>query len=155
MVSTEKLFPCDLFVGLNERELEQVAAIAYEETYQAGDQIFAAQEAAERLYILCEGRVQLHIRLRSALEPGGDVTIEAAEPGCVFGWSSLVKQRRFTGTARALEPLTAIVLEAQELTDLFDQNAHIGFVVMKHLAEVIASRLDHVRQMRQQAAAND
>ena len=155
MISIEKLSPCDLFVGLNETELEQVAAIAYEETYQSGDQIFAAQEAAERLYILCQGRVQLHIRLRSALEPGGDVTIEAVEPGCVFGWSSLVKQRRFTGTARALEPLTVIVLEARELTDLFDQNAHIGFVVMKQLAEVIASRLDHARRICQQATADD
>ena len=104
MVSTEKLCPCELFVGLNERELKQVAAIAYEETYQAGDQIFAEQEAAERLYILYQGRVQLHIRLRLALEPGSEVTIEEVEPGRVFGWSSLVKQRRFTGTARALEP---------------------------------------------------
>jgi CRP/FNR family cyclic AMP-dependent transcriptional regulator len=147
MVSVDELYPCELFAGLNDKEMEQIAAIASQETYEVGELIIEEQEQADRLFILCEGRVQLHIRLRSPLEPDGEMTIAEVEPGRVFGWSSLVKQRRFTASARALEPVTVMVLEAQDLNALFDRNVHIGFVVMKQLAEVIASRLRHTREI--------
>lgn len=145
MVPIEALRNCELFTGLNDEEVAQIAAIAGEESYQAGEIIVAEQELADRLFILQTGRVQVHISLRSALEPDGEATIEEIRPGHIFGWSSLVKQRRFTASARALEPVTVIVIRAEDLNALFDRNAHLGFVVMKHLAEVIASRLRHTR----------
>lgn len=151
MVTTEALVSCELFAGLCPAELEQIAAIANEESYQAGDLIFAEQEVAERLFVLWEGRVQVHVQLRSPLEPDGEATIEEVEPGRVFGWSSMVKQRRFTASARALEQVRVLVIEASELNALFDRDPHIGFVVMKQLAEVIASRLRHTRDVCEQA----
>jgi CRP/FNR family cyclic AMP-dependent transcriptional regulator len=146
-VSAAALRPCELFVGLSDRELEQIAAIASEETYQAGEFICAERELADRLFILCQGRVQVHVRLRSPLEPEGEMTIEEVEPGRIFGWSSLVKQQQFTASARALQPVTVLAIKADDLNALFDREAHIGFVVMKQLAEVVASRLRHTREV--------
>jgi CRP/FNR family transcriptional regulator len=145
MVEAQHLQSCELFDGLSEEELAQVAAITTHETYDPGDLICIEWEVAHRLFILQKGRVQLHIQLRSSLEPSGELTIEEVEPGRVFGWSSLVKQRRFTASARALEPVELFAIEAQRLNALFDQNPHLGFVVAKQLAEVIASRLRHTR----------
>jgi CRP/FNR family cyclic AMP-dependent transcriptional regulator len=147
MVETESLRACELFVGLSDEELAQFANIAAEESYEPGDLICAEREIADRLFILSKGCVQVHIRLRPALEPGGEATIEEVEPGRIFGWSSLVKQRRFTASARALTPATVIILRADDLNALFDRDAHVGFVVMKQLAEVIASRLRHTREV--------
>ncbi len=147
MVTVDALRPCELFVGLNDPELQQIAAIAREETYQAEELICAEREVADRLFILQEGRVQVHVRLQSALEPSDEATIEEVEPGRIFGWSSLVKQQRFTASARALEPATVIVIEAANLNALFERDTHLGFVVMKQLAEVIASRLRHTREV--------
>jgi CRP/FNR family transcriptional regulator len=141
----ESLTACELFRDLTPGELEQIAAITHKRSYEPGELICVEADHADRLFILDEGRVQVTIHLRSSLEPDGEVTIEEVEPGCVFGWSSLVKQRRFTASARALESVTAMIVEADDLNDLFDRNAHIGFVVMKQLAEVIASRLRHTR----------
>ncbi len=155
MVSVEDLRTCELFPALSDAELEQVAAIAHLEEYQAGDLICAEREVADRLFILRRGRAQLHIRLRSALEPGGEATIEEVEPGRIFGWSSLVKQRRFTASARALEPVQVIVIPGNELNALFDRDSHIGFVVIKQLAEVIASRLHHTRQICERSTEED
>lgn len=155
MVSTDDLTACELFGGLTSAELEEIAAIAHKRTYQAGELICVEQDRADRLFILDEGRVQLNIHLRSSLEPDGEVTIEEVEPGCVFGWSSLVKQRRFTASARAVEPVTVIVVGGDELNDLFDRNAHIGFVVVKQLAEVIASRLQHTRAVCHEWGSED
>ena len=151
MATIDDLRHCELFAGLTDTELEQLDAIAQAEEYDAGQVICAEREKADRLFILCRGRVQLHIQLRSALEPEGEMTIEEVEPGRVFGWSSLVRQRRFTASARALEPAAALALKADDLNALFERNAHIGFVVMKQLAEVIASRLRHTRELCEQA----
>jgi CRP/FNR family cyclic AMP-dependent transcriptional regulator len=146
MVSIDDLRTCELFLALSDEELQQIAAIAREEEYQVGDVLCSESEIADRLFILKSGKAQVHIRLRSVLEPDGEVTIEEVEPGRIFGWSSLVKQRRFTASARALEPVQAIVIQGNELNALFDRNVHMGFVVMKQLAEVVASRLRHTRE---------
>jgi CRP/FNR family cyclic AMP-dependent transcriptional regulator len=147
MVDVEALRCCELFPGLSDEELARIAGIACEEAYQPGDLICAEQDVANRLFILQEGRVQVRVRLRSALQPGGEATIEEVEPGRIFGWSSLVKQRRFTASARALEAVWLLVIQAEDLNALFDRDRHIGFVVMKQLAEVIASRLRHTREV--------
>ena len=147
MVPVDLLCSCELFAGLDAEELEQVASIAHQDTYQAGELICAEHEVADRLFILCDGRVEVRVSLHSPLEPGGEMTVEEVEAGRVFGWSSLVKQRRFTASARALEPATVLAIKADDLNALFDRNAHAGFVIMKQLAEVIASRLRRTRMV--------
>ncbi len=145
MSTADVLRPCELFMGLDAEELEEIASIAREERYEAGEIICAEHEVAERLFILCDGRVEVTVSLDSPLEPGGEVTIQEVEPGRVFGWSSMVKQRRFTASVRALETATVLAITADDLNTLFDRNAHAGFVIMKQLAEVIASRLRSTR----------
>jgi CRP/FNR family cyclic AMP-dependent transcriptional regulator len=150
LASTENLRCCELFVGLSDAELAPIAAIAHEEAYEAGDLICAERELADRLFILKQGRVQVHVHLRPGLDPGGEATVEEVEPGRILGWSSLVKQRRFTASALALEPVTLLVIQADDLNALFDRDTHMGFVVMKQLAEVIALRLQHTREICEQ-----
>jgi CRP-like cAMP-binding protein len=152
MVSIDDLRTCELFPTLSDAELEKIAAIACEEESQSGDLISAEREVADRLFILKSGRVQVRLLLRSGREAGCEVVTELAEPGRTFGWTSLVKQRRFVSTARPLEPLAVIVIRSDDLKALFDCNAHIGFVVMKRLAEVIAAQLQQARDMCEQGA---
>jgi CRP/FNR family transcriptional regulator, cyclic AMP receptor protein len=149
MVTCEDLRCCELFQGLTDDELQELAAIARVETYQEGELICSEHELAERLFVLDKGRVQVNTRLRPGLEPGGEATIEEVERGRIFGWSCLARQRRFTASARALEPVAVIVFYAEELNGLFSRDAHIGFVVMKQLADVIASRLLRTRELCQ------
>lgn len=145
MVSIDALRQCELFVDLNDEELAQIAGICCEETYEPQEIIFGESDVAEKIYILQEGRVAVQMHLRSDLEPSGDVTIEEVTPGRIFGWSALVKQRRFTASVRALEKVKAIAIQGAALNALFEENPHIGFAVMKRLADVIASRLRRTR----------
>jgi CRP/FNR family cyclic AMP-dependent transcriptional regulator len=155
MVTVEALRSCELFTGLSDEELEQVAELAIAETYEEGQEILAEWQPADRLCILASGRVQVNIHLGSSLQPDRELTVEEVEQGRIFGWSSLVTQQRFTASARALEAVTVIVVEAADLTSLFDRNAHIGFVVMKQLAKVVASRLSRTRQRLEQQEASE
>lgn len=149
----EALRRCELFTELEDEELELIGPLCRERVYEAGETIFTAQERAEELYILQEGRVALQIQLRSAVELGGNVTIGEMEPGRVFGWSSMVKQQRFTATARAVERAKVCAIPASELNTLFHQHSHIGFVVMKQMANVISSRLRHTREELEKRAS--
>ena len=146
MVSFDALRQCELFTDLNDEELSKIVQICCEETYEPQEFICGESEVAEKVYILQEGRVAVQMHLRSDLEPNGDVTIEEVTSGRIFGWSALVKQRRFTASARALEKVRVIVIKSADLNALFEENSHIGFVVMKRLADVISSRLRRTRQ---------
>ena len=155
MVSIESLRISELFAGLTDEELAQVAAVATEETFQAGDEICSEHGVADRLFILQSGRVEVCIHLRSSASPDCCVTVEEMVRGRIFGWSSLVRQQRFTASARAIEPVTLVTLKPAEVNALFDRDAHIGFVVMKQLAEVVASRLHHTRELLEGQATGE
>ena len=155
MSIVEALRRCELFAELDDAELELIAPLCRERMYAAGETIFSAHDQAVELYFLREGRVALRIRLRSGMERSGDVTLEDVEPGHVFGWSSVVKQQRFTASALALEPVLVCAIEASDLNALFAEHTHIGFVVMKQLANVISSRLRHTRDELERRAASE
>jgi len=146
MVSLEVLRQCTLFGELSDEELHQVAAICQEETFEAGTQIFGQDEIAQKVYILQSGRVMLCMYLRSDIEPDADLCIEESQPGRVFGWSALVKQKRFTASAVALDPVSAISIQGDQLNALFEEHPHIGFLVMRRLADVISDRLRLTRR---------
>jgi len=150
----EALRRCELFTELKDEELGLIAPLCRERVYEAGEIICAEQDGAEELYILQEGRIALYMRLRSTMEPDGEVSVEEAEPGRVFGWTALVKQERFTATVRALDKTHVLAIRGDDLKALFDQHPHIGFVVMKRLADVTSSRLRYTRgQLEQRASA--
>jgi len=152
MVSIDALKQCELFADLNDEELGKVAQICCEETYKPQEVIFGECDIAEKIYILQEGRVAVQMHLRSDLEPDGDVTIQEVTPGRIFGWSALVRQRRFTASVRALEKVKVVAIRGADLNALFEENSHIGFVVMKRLADVISSRLRRTRQQLGEAS---
>jgi CRP/FNR family cyclic AMP-dependent transcriptional regulator len=155
MVSIDALRQCELFTDLNDEELAKITQICSEETYEPQEVIFGESEVAEKVYILQEGRVAVQMHLRSDLEPNGDATIEEVTPGRIFGWSALVRQRRFTASVRALEKVKVIAIKSTNLNALFEENSHIGFVVMKRLADVISSRLRRTRQQLGEAGISN
>ena len=146
MVSIDALRQCELFTDLNDEELAKITQICSEETHEPQEIIFGESEVADKVYILQAGRVAVQMHLRSDLEPNGDVIIEEVTPGRIFGWSALVRQRRFSASVRALEKARVIAIKSADLNALFEENSHIGFVVMKRLADVISSRLRRTRQ---------
>ena len=134
----------DLFEGLNEDELKAIATLGHEENFDEGEVIFQEGTEAKRVYLLVEGRVALRFRL-PVKPPSRETTIETMGKGEAFGWSALVKPHRLTATAICSEPTKCLTFEGADLQQLFQENCHIGYVVIEHVAAVIASRLRDVR----------
>ena len=106
--------------------------------YEAGEELFREGEKEDNLYIVLEGRVAIEMFV-----PGrGRMRVYTAEPTDVVGWSSVtpvVRQR--TAGARAVLPSRLVCINAAGLNKACSEDHHLGYVVMRRMANVVASRL--------------
>lgn len=129
----------ELFKGLSQDVLEKILSLCREAEYPRGATIFSEHSPAERLYVLEYGLVTLRIDTPA----GGEKVMVTAirDRGEVFGWSALVEPHVYTSTAVCLESCRVVALEGAGLLRTLEENPEAGFVVMKRLATIVASRL--------------
>ncbi|MBM3166792.1 MAG: cyclic nucleotide-binding domain-containing protein [Chloroflexi bacterium] len=144
MVPNEALRQYSLFKGVDDKELAKLAPLCHEKTYDAGAALFNQGNKASKLHLCKKGSVDIIVHLT---EPWGiDVTVHKAKAGEIFGWSSLVEPHIYTASAKCSEKTEVIQIEASDLARLFEENPHLGYVVMANLSAVISSRLGEYRQ---------
>ncbi len=133
------------FYGLTDQELTEAAQICRETSFSEGQVCQSEGQAASRIHLILKGRVGSVNPIRNALPPGSEMVLEVFRAGDIFGWSSLIKGTTSWPAIRALEPVAALYIEANDLLNLCEQNSHVGFVVMRNLSSIIASRLRRYR----------
>jgi CRP-like cAMP-binding protein len=135
---TDALCSIPWFQELESQHFEKMKEIASLREYESRQEIFKEGDKEDFMYIVLEGRVALEMFV-----PGrGRVRIFTAEPMDVIGWSSVtpvVRQR--TASAHAVLPSRLVALDSARLRLLCEQDHDLGYVVMRRLANVIASRL--------------
>lgn len=126
------------FQELNPEYFEKLAEISSVIEVDAGEDLFHQGDKQDFLYIILKGRVAIEIAI-----PGkGRTRIYTAEPTEMLGWSSVtpvVHQR--TSSAVTVLPSILIRMSASELQYLCEQNHSLGYLVMRRIANVAASRL--------------
>ncbi len=145
MVSVETLNKFDVFKGLNNEELEKIARICREHTFEQGQAVFSEGSKAEDLYILQKGKVAIELEIRYS---GRRVkaAITTLGPGRPISWAAVVEPHILTSSATCEEKAEVIAIKGADLLDLFQKDNHIGYVVMKNLAAVISLSLTRTRQ---------
>lgn len=130
------------FQELGVEHLEELITIAHFVTVPKGQLILREGDPQDFLYILLDGRVVTEIHV-----PGrGQTRVFTIQPPDVLGWSSAtpgVRQR--TASARALSDSHLVAFDAEQLRKLCERDHDLGYVVMRRLANVIASRLQVTR----------
>ena len=137
--------------------LEMIAQKTEVLEFAPDDVIFKFDEPAEHLYGLLEGEVDLSLVFTdkvlkteieyeesiqaSMVDEEKSIIIDTVSPNQIFGWASLVGPARRTVTARCTENCRVVAIAAADLTHMFDQDHHLGFVIMKKLSAIIAKRL--------------
>ena len=148
MVTVEMLRRSKLFSELDDRELEKIIPLCNEECFAEGSAICTEGDRATTLYILEDGKVQLRYEICPQPDTCQNATILVDKPGHVTCWSALVRPRRLTASAHSISEVKLIAIEGKALNQLMEQDSHIGFVVMKGLAEVIGQRLKEARELK-------
>lgn len=139
---------CEVFVGLDDTEVEKIAALHSwrRETYKEGIFIFYENVRANDFYILEEGEVRLVIDVhQEGTREVTQVPVDAITKGDVFGWSSLVSPHSLTLSAVCIKPSSVVVVNGAELSALMDSNHSLGYEIMKGLVRVIGARLRDLR----------
>ncbi len=107
-----------LLAPLTEAEYIALANCGRTQEYASGETILQAGGQDERMFILRDGRVALHLLMwTDGGECGGEATLELALPGAAFGWATWVRPDRIGVSAHVLEPVSAVVLELNRLED--------------------------------------
>jgi len=138
-----------VFQSLNGEQWQKIAAISEEKTYPAGQVIFREGEQAKALYILEEGKVLLEMRIAPYPErtPVPTATIQVVTQGELFGWSALVAPHVLTSSGITASKCQVILINGEQLMEMMDSDPVMGYEVMTRLAETIAGRLKHSREM--------
>jgi len=147
MVTVDALKACPLFSELEDEAVQKIIPLCREERHPKGAVIFTEGSKADTLFLLAKGEVTLRYEICPQPDACQDTTIPVETAGAVIGWSSLVKPRRLTASAHCLSDVQLIAIDGEALNDLLERDSHIGFVVMKQLAEVISERLRQAKEL--------
>ncbi|MFN2144139.1 MAG: Crp/Fnr family transcriptional regulator [Anaerolineales bacterium] len=126
------------FQSLSDEHFAKIASIAKIVTLDRDEMLFKQGDKQEYLYVLTEGRVA--VELYSPIR--GYMRVFTAEPMDVVGFSSVtpvVRQR--TASARAVLDSRLIALDSADLYRLCEEDHELGYIVMRRLANVAASRV--------------
>jgi len=136
IIGTIKSIPW--FNDLTYQNVKYLSEIANIQFFDPEEIIFSEGEQHPFLYIVLVGKICLE-----SIVPGhGKVPILCAEPLDVIGWSSLTPVvRQKTCTARVLTPSKLLTIKANALMTCCESNPELGFIIMRRLANIVASRL--------------
>jgi CRP/FNR family cyclic AMP-dependent transcriptional regulator len=139
---------CELFIGLDDKDLEKVAGLSSwrRSTFKAGEYIFKENSEAEDFHIIEEGAVNLCLSFYD--EKTKKVTqkqVDTITQGNVFGWSALVAPRFLTMSAISVKSSSILMVNGVQLTELMDHEPALGYEIMKGIVRVLSLRLRELR----------
>jgi CRP/FNR family transcriptional regulator, cyclic AMP receptor protein len=136
LTSTLKTIPW--FLDLDPESRMRLSDIAEIRSFEEHEILFSEGEQHPYLYVILEGKVSLE-----SYVPGyGSLPILIVEPLDIIGWSSLTPVvRQKTSTARVLGHTTLLAFHADKLIAACEADSELGFVIMRRLANVVASRM--------------
>jgi CRP-like cAMP-binding protein len=146
----EALKRCEIFLGLDNNDLQKIVDLSscQENVCQPEEVIYNAGQAAEHLYVLVEGKVDLVAEVSTPtsklLRP---TLITIIGKGSVFGWPALVPPHIYSLTAIAKAPVHVLAIGGSDIRSLFRLYPHIGYEVAQCLLQVVASRFRTIEQL--------
>jgi CRP-like cAMP-binding protein len=132
--------------AFSDEQLGKLAAIATEESYSAGAQVYEKGDPARSLFLVKKGRFVLFMdTYLGPHRPAMQVTVDMIVKGEAMGWSAVMEPYIYTLGATCIEDSVVIALEAESLRKLIEEDCATGLRVMQGVARMIASRLTHTR----------
>ena len=96
-----------LLAGLSRSEIASVERVGRVVDCATGQALCPLTDSDHRLFLLVEGRVALHLAMRSGEHCGGEREVVLERAGDVLGWTLLMKPERLTALAHCTEPSRA------------------------------------------------
>ena len=125
-----------IFAGLSNREIRNIASIAYQRHYSEGEIVIHEGQDSAGMYIIVEGEV----KVTRELEDGTTLHLNNLGDGEFFGDVGLLDKSPRTATVTATRDCRIIGFFRPELLQLMDSDPKLASKVIFKLAQILAAR---------------
>lgn len=132
------LFSLPVFQGTSVELQAQLTPLVTLCHIASGTTIFKQGEAANYLFILEKGQVEIVFKPFD----GPALSVSRLGKGDIFGWSSTLGRKGYTSAAQALCDCEAYRMSGKDLQRLCENDPQSGVVILDRLASAIAERLE-------------
>lgn len=130
----------ELFRGLKDDQIQQIANISKKEVYSNSALIFSQGTAGDKMYVVGQGQVEVQVR-----DSGGNTyaAVYLGE-GQVFGEMALIDEGTRSASVLAVEDNTVLYsIPSEDFTALCEDDTGIGYVMMRNIAQDLSFKLRH------------
>jgi CRP/FNR family transcriptional regulator len=113
---------CQLFTGLPQPDLENIAAVSIVKSLEKGDYLFHEGDPAHGFYVVQRGAVNVH-RVNAA---GKEQVIHVFRIGDSFAEVALASDRGYPADARALEPTQVLLVQKDGILALLKRQPELA-----------------------------
>lgn len=113
---------CQLFTGLPQPDLEQIAAVTVVKSLGKDQYLFHEGDAAQGFYVVQRGAVNVH-RVNAA---GKEQIIHVFRTGDSFAEVALASERGYPADARAIEPTQVLLVQRNGILDLLKRRPELA-----------------------------
>jgi CRP/FNR family transcriptional regulator, cyclic AMP receptor protein len=139
----------EVFNGLEERELGEVAQVAVPRNWDRGEVIFREGDNGDTCYLLRSGAVVL----TREHQDGRMVALAELRAGALFGELAMFRGETRSATAEAIEATTAVALLAGDVQRLIRRNPALALKLLAALAERVSRTNERLLQQSFQTVA--
>ena len=138
-----------VFEELSRREIQNIARIAYQRHYSAGEVIIHEGQNAAGMYIMVDGRAEV----TKGLEDGTILHLTTLENSELFGDVGLLDSSPRTATVRATRDSNVIGFFRPELLELMNSNPRLASKIIFKLGQILTARFRFMHSEFEKAQA--
>ena len=149
-LSSEEPTPCleiteitrksDIFHGLSDGELSQLAQICKMTSYPAGKTICSEGECGSEIFVLAQGRASVFAKKTDKRRS----KIGTIKQGEIFGEMSIIEDLPRNADLITDIDSKLVVIDRFELENLMNRNSHLGKIVMQNMAKGLSRKLRRI-----------
>jgi CRP/FNR family transcriptional regulator, cyclic AMP receptor protein len=139
----------EVFGGLEEKELVEVAQVAVPRSWAQGEVIFREGDDGDTCYLLKSGAVIL----TREHQDGRMVALAEVRAGGMFGEMAMFRDEARSATAECAEDTSAVALLARDVQRLIRQNPDIALKLLHALADRVGRTTERLLQQSFQTVA--
>jgi CRP/FNR family transcriptional regulator, dissimilatory nitrate respiration regulator len=134
---------CSLFMGLEDDDLAQIAAVASFKRSMAGETVLLEGEPASAFYVVISGSVRVY-----KSSPGGrEQVLRFVRPGEVFGEAAALALGTYPASAEAIQKTEFIRIDAARFRDLLADNPTLSVNVILTLFRRLQDLVNMVEEL--------
>ncbi len=133
----------ELFKGLNDEELQEIAALGTVNSYSKGDVIFEEDSEGKNFFVVTSGTIAINKNVAG----GRKRNLSNLQEGDIFGELALFDSQPRSADAEAVEDSEMITFSNEQFRKLLKNNLIIAFIIQTRIIRVMCKRLRDTDEM--------